>query len=144
MNRNERTRVLVEGDPSLAQEIAAEIEGLFRVEVLDAPHEELVMIKVRESARSSLFYLGEALMCSCRVRLAKTMGFGFVLGSKRNTAYNLALIDAAFSCEDVAGQKQVWEERIVKEEKRLATKRAREQALIEQTRVEFATMDGDE
>ena len=143
MNRYERTRVLVGGDPGVAQAIAAEIEEICEVEVLDAPREELVMVKVRESARNSLFYLGEALMCSCRVRIADAMGFGYVLGSKRNAAYNLALIDAAFSSGEEFERMPKWEERIEKEAKRQRDKRAKTRALIERTRVDFSTMDGD-
>ena len=143
MNRYERTRVLVGGDPGVAQAIAAEIEEICEVEVLDAPREELVMVKVRESARNSLFYLGEALMCSCRVRIADAMGFGYVLGSKRNAAYNLALIDAAFSSGEEFERMPKWEERIEKEAKRQRDKRAKNRALIERTCVDFSTMDGD-
>ena len=135
--------MLVGGDPGVAQAIAAEIEEICEVEVLDAPREELVMVKVRESARNSLFYLGEALMCSCRVRIADAMGFGYVLGSKRNAAYNLALIDAAFSSGEEFERMPKWEERIEKEAKRQRDKRAKNRALIERTRVDFSTMDGD-
>ena len=141
--KEERTRVLIEGSSSVAQEIAVEIEAAYDVEVLDEPHEELVMVKVRESARNSVFYLGEALICSCRVRLARTMGFGFVLGNKRNAAYNLALIDAAFSCGLEHERKATWEQMIEREAKRLAEKQHKEHALVERTRVEFATMGGD-
>ncbi|MEQ3363758.1 phosphonate C-P lyase system protein PhnG [Raoultibacter massiliensis] len=143
MNRYERTRVLAGGDPGVAQAIAAEIEQACDVEVLDAPREELVMVKVRESARNSLFYLGEALMCSCRVRIADTMGFGYVLGSKRNAAYNLALIDAAFSSGEAFERMSKWEQRIEKEARRQREKQAKDRALIERTRVDFSTMDGD-
>lgn len=135
--------MLIEGNPSIAQEIAADIEAAYEVEVLDEPHEELVMVKVRESARNSVFYLGEALICSCRVRLAHTMGFGFVLGNKRNAAYNLALIDAAFSSGQDHERAASWEQKIEQEAKRLAEKQRKEQALVDRTRVEFATMGGD-
>ena len=101
------------------------------------------MVKVRESARNSLFYLGEALMCSCRVRIADTMGFGYVLGSKRNAAYNLALIDAAFSSGEAFERMSKWEQRIEKEARRQREKQAKDRALIERTRVDFSTMDGD-
>ena len=143
LNRYERTRVLAGGDPGVAQAIAAEIEQACDVEVLDAPREELDMVKVRESARNSLFYLGEALMCSCRVRIADTMGFGYLLGSKRNAAYNLALIDAAFSSGEAFERMSKWEQRIEKEARRQREKQAKDRALIERTRVDFSTMDGD-
>lgn len=143
MNRYERTRVLVEGDGALAQEMAAEVEEACEVEVLDTPREELVMVKVRESARNSLFYLGEALMCSCRVRIGDAMGFGYVLGDKRNAAYNLAVVDAAYRSGCPFEGKQRWERLIEKEARRLHERELKNQALVERTRVDFSTMDGD-
>jgi alpha-D-ribose 1-methylphosphonate 5-triphosphate synthase subunit PhnG len=140
LQRYERCRILVEGDSSLAQEIAAEIEKEHRVEIIDEPHEELVMIKVRESVRNSLFYLGEALMCSCRVKLGDTIGHGMVIGTKRNLAYNLALIDAAFSSGIAAKKEADWEARIREEARKLARREAREATLIDKTRVDFSTM----
>ena len=72
MKRYERTRALVEGDPALARAIVCEVErdgAQDAVAVLDEPHEELVMVQARETAQGSLFFLGEALMTSCRVRV---------------------------------------------------------------------------
>lgn len=143
MNRYERTRVLTAENSGVAQTIAAEIEWLCDVEVLDAPHEELVMVKVRESARNSLFYLGEALMCSCRVLIGDTMGFGYILGSRRDAAYNLAVIDALFSSGEKPERIHTWEQSILKEALLQQENRERKQLFRERTRVDFSTMDGD-
>lgn len=143
MNRYQRTQVLVGGDPAVAQEIASDIEQACVVEVLDAPREELVMVKVRESGRNSLFYLGEALMCSCRVRVDGEMGFGYVLGSKRNAAYNLALVDAAYRSERPFERRRKWDQRIAKEAARLRERQLKDQELVDRTRVDFSTMEGD-
>ena len=54
LKRYERTRALVDGDPSLAREIVREVEGELGAEALeelDAPREELVMVQVRETAQ---------------------------------------------------------------------------------------------
>ena len=72
LKRYERTRALVEGDPALARAIVCEVErdgSQGAVAVLDEPREELVMVQARETAQGSLFFLGEALMTSCRVRV---------------------------------------------------------------------------
>ena len=58
LRRYERTRALVDGDPSLAREIVREVEdelGAEALEVLDEPREELVMVQARETAQGSLF-----------------------------------------------------------------------------------------
>lgn len=86
MKRYERTRALVEGDPALARAIVCEVErdgAQDAVAVLDEPREELVMVQARETAQGSLFFLGEALMTSCRVRVGDAVGLGLVLGSDR-------------------------------------------------------------
>ena len=56
------------------------------------------MVQARETAQGSLFFLGEALMTSCRVRVGDAVGLGLVLGSDRCRAYELAVVDAVFSC----------------------------------------------
>ena len=99
MKRYERTRALVEGDPALARAIVCEVErdgSQGAVAVLDEPREELVMVQARETAQGSLFFLGEALMTSCRVRVGDAVGLGLVLGSDRCRAYELAVVDAVF------------------------------------------------
>ena len=77
LKRYERTRALVEGDPALARAIVCEVErdgAQDAVAVLDEPREDLVMVQARETAQGSLFFLGEALMTSCRVRVGDAVG----------------------------------------------------------------------
>ena len=92
LRRYERTRALVEGDPALARAIVHEVEGrrdegAREVTVVDEPREELVMVQVRETAQGTLFYLGEALMTSCRVRVGGHVGRGMILGSDSRRAF---------------------------------------------------------
>lgn len=147
MKRYERTRVLVEGDPSLAGEIVRDIEregsasGAPAVSVLDEPREELVMVQVRETANGSLFYLGEALMTSCRVRVGESVGLGMLLGSNRSRAYELAVIDAAFSSSDGARLAARWDARLAQEAKRVHERECAQQQVVERTKVDFSTMD---
>lgn len=147
MKRYERTRVLVEGNPSLASEIVRDVEagaggdGAPVISVLDEPREELVMVQVRETAQGSLFYLGEALMTSCRVRVGETVGLGLLLGSNRCRAYELAVIDAAFSGPGGVAFAARWDDRLSQEAARIRAREAAEQQLIQRTKVDFSTMD---
>lgn len=143
MKRQERTRILIEGDRRLARRIAERVVGSFSVDVLDDPREGLVMIKVRESARRSLFYLGEALVTSCRVRIDGCVGMGIVLGEDRGLAYDLALIDAAFALGDDRFDVAAWERELKEEASRMDARRASERAAIARTRVDFSTMEVD-
>jgi len=140
LQRYERTRVLIEGDSRLARDIATQIERNYQIEVLDEPHDELVMIKVRESALNSLFYLGETLVSSCRVRLDDTIGHGVVMGTNHALAYDLALVDVVFSTEKEKDFAALWEERMRDEEKRVSLRRAEAARRIEKSRVDFSTM----
>lgn len=142
MKRYERTRALVEGDPTLAHEIVKQLEGECGAPVvLGEPHEELVMVKVRETAKNSLFYLGEALMTSCRVRLDDVVGLGLVLGSDRCLAYELAVIDAAFSGDTGKARADFWEPKLLEQLKYIEQREAEGLRRNATTRVDFSTME---
>lgn len=141
MRRRERTRILVDGDRALARSMASEVESAFPVEVLDDPREGLVMVKVRESAKRQQFYLGEALMTSCRVKVGDAQGLGMVMGDDRQLAFDLALIDAAFSLESGSIDTAQWGEQLRAERVRIDAEQAREQAIANKTRVDFSTME---
>ena len=96
VTRRARTEVLVEGGPALAHELAGLIEAACPVRVVVPPRQGLVMNQVRETARMSRFYLGEALMSECRVRIGDAEGIGVVLGADGAFARSLAVIDAAY------------------------------------------------
>lgn len=97
MERRKRTRALIEGDRAVLERIACEIQQDHEVRVVREPAGELVMLKVREGARRTQFYLGEALVTSCAVAIDETYGYGMVMGDDEQCAYELALVDAAFS-----------------------------------------------
>ena len=146
LKRYERTRALVDGDPSLAREIVREVEGELGAEALeelDAPREELVMVQVRETAQGGLSYLGEALMTSCRVRVGPPVGLGLVLGSERCRAYELAVADAAFSGPDGERWAARWDERLERELAAVEAREADQARRAALTKVDFSTMEVD-
>lgn len=143
LKRYELTRVLIEGDPALMRAIVCEVErerARDEVVVLDEPREELVMVQARETAQGSLFFLGEALMTSCRVRLGEAVGLGLVLGSDRCRAYELAVVDAAFSGEDADEWVRRWEGPLRAELARIEARDRREARRTAATKVDFSTM----
>ena len=144
INRRRRTRVLAEGRSQLASELAALIES--RVEVIEvtAPHQGLVMCQVRETARNSRFYLGEALMTECRVRIGDTEGLGAVLGMDDERARAMAVVDAALSQPvplDVAPE---IERRLLEAESELDRKQERLNRQVMASKVSFDTMGGQD
>lgn len=144
MKRYERTRALVEGDPTLVHSLVKDVEdelGAKAVRVLDEPREELVMIQVRETAKGTLFYLGEALMTSCRVRVGEVTGLGLVLGSDRSRAYGLAVADAVLSPTTGAVCAARWESRLASELNRIEKRTADDARRCATSCVDFSTME---
>ena len=143
LRRYERTRALVDGGPSLAHEIVREVKdelGAEALKVLDEPREELVMVQARETAQGSLFFLGEALMTSCRVRVGDAVGLGLVLGSDRCRAYELAVVDAVFSGAAGDAWASRWDTSLRAELARVEARDQREARRTAATKVDFSTM----
>ena len=143
MKRYERTRAFVEGDPALARAIVCEVErdgSQGAVAVLDEPREELVMVQARETAQGSLFFLGEALTTSCRVRVGDAVGLGLVLGSDRCRAYELAVVDAVFSGAAGDAWASRWDASLRAELARVEARDQREARRTAATKVDFSTM----
>lgn len=141
MNRKNRTRVLVEGSAELLERMALEAQRERKAEMVRKPDQELVMLKVREDAQRSLFYLGEALMTSCTVRLGDAFGYGMVLGEDENKAYQLAVVDAAYACGDASLPLGEWDALLEEEQARLEDEQLLRNAALLRTQVDFSTMD---
>lgn len=130
----------------MAGRLALEVEeelGPHAVVVLDEPHEELVMVRVRETAKGALFYLGEALMTSCRVTVEGAVGYGMVLGSARCLARELAVVDAVLAGPHAPMFAQRWEATLRRAEQARRDAWALRARRAEGTRVSFDTMKVD-
>ncbi|MDK2780969.1 MAG: alpha-D-ribose 1-methylphosphonate 5-triphosphate synthase subunit PhnG [Trichococcus sp.] len=80
MNKTRRTRILIDYGKATAITMAEIIKEKYPIEMISEPTEALTMIKVRESAQNSLFYLGEVLVTETKVRVAGKLGIGLVKG----------------------------------------------------------------
>lgn len=98
------------------------------------------MVQVRETAQGGLFYLGEALMTSCRVRVGSSVGLGLVLGGDRCRAYELAVVDAAFAGEAGAPRAERWDGRLRQELAHIEEREAAEARRVATRKVDFSTM----
>lgn len=144
ISRRRRTEALVESDATVALGLAALV--CREVEVIDLarPRQGLVMCEVRETARGSRFYLGEALMSESRVRIGEVEGLGVVLGSDAELARALAVVDAACALPVPLACAGDLEEGIASAERDLAVRRAHEAMLTGTSRVSFDTMGGQD
>lgn len=141
MKRRRRTRILVDGDAALRRRLADEIRAAHEVKQLDRPENGLVMITMRETARRSLFHLGELLVCECRVEIDGAIGLGIIAGDDPDAARDLAVIDGAYTA--ALSECDAWMGLLEAEERRLMELRATEETRLLETRVSFETMDAD-
>ncbi|UKS28616.1 phosphonate C-P lyase system protein PhnG [Paenibacillus sp. HWE-109] len=141
MKRKQRTEILINGTADLAVSLSQDIASRYNIVVIEEPNHGLVMVKVRETAQKSLFYLGEVLVTECKVQIEGAIGVGLVKGDDPNKAYDLAVIDAAFGAD--LKETAEWSILLQQESERLAARQAAFQSKLLQTKVNFETMDTD-
>lgn len=139
MNRKRRMQILIDGDRKLAEHLAQQIEGKYSIEMMMEPQHALTMIKMRETAKQSLFYLGEVLVTECKVKLHNVVGTGVVVGDEYDFAYQLAIIDAAFTAH--VQEVNQWIPLFEESEKAIEKKQNEKRMIINKTKVNFETMD---
>jgi alpha-D-ribose 1-methylphosphonate 5-triphosphate synthase subunit PhnG len=139
MNRRRRTKILIDGTRELPKKLAASVEKKYEITILAEPQEALVMVKMRETAKKSLFYLGEVLVTETKVQLHQQTGTGLVVGHDEERSYWLAIIDAAYQAN--IQEISEWESMLLEEEATIKEEMKRKQAEILKTKVNFETMD---
>lgn len=139
MKRKHRTQILVHCRASFLRKWAKRFEVEAEMTLIEEPATGLTMIKMRESAQNSLFYLGEVEISEARVECKGIIGIGIIQGNELQKAYDLAVIDAAYGAE-LTGIKE-FEKDLEREELRQREERAKEIQSIMKTKVNFETMD---
>lgn len=142
ISRKHRTEILIREGGKLAAELANELRSQHDIRVLQKPSEGLVMIKLREDARNSVFYLGEVLVTEAKVQVESATGLGVVRGTNAELALDLAVLDAAWNAQlpICAG----WDGRLQDVEKELTREAAIENGRRMATRVNFVSMQEEE
>jgi alpha-D-ribose 1-methylphosphonate 5-triphosphate synthase subunit PhnG len=139
MKRRRRTEILIQGNPILAQNFAELIINKYECREIIAPQYGLTMIKMRESAKNSLFYIGEVLITEAKVEINQCIGIGIVVGMEDELSKHLAIIDAAYKAN--LPETELWNQQLIEAEKAIIKERAQEQAELFETKVNFETMD---
>lgn len=139
MNRRQRTEILIQGAPTLSKKLATIITDSYKCREVVAPRYGLTMVKMRESAQKSLFYLGEVLVTEAKVMINNKIGVGIVVGMEDELALNLAIIDAAYNAN--LEETNDWKNDLLQEAERIKSNRAKEQQNLLKTKVDFQTMD---
>lgn len=138
MKRAIRTKVLIEVGQREALEMANEIIGNYEVQEIQPPRQGLTMIKLRESAKNSLFYIGEVLVTETKVKIGNSFGTGIVMEENNDLSKALAVIDAAYKGNLPEAEK--WLHILKELEQKLHNKLEQVKCSIERTKVNFDTM----
>jgi len=139
MIRKKRTEVLIKGSAEVSVKLAQEILQTYQVQTIEEPNNSLVMVKVRESAQQSLFYLGEVFITECKVMIDGCLGIGMAKGHEPELVYNLAIIDAAYNAN--LPETKGWTDVLLLEEGHIKTVWEGLQNKVLKTKVNFETMD---
>lgn len=141
MRRRRRTEILIESPsgPALAARMARTLRSRHDIREVTGTSECLVMVRARETARNSVFNLGEVLVSEAKAMLADKVGIGLVRGSRLDLAADLAAIDAVAMA--AAGDLAEFEGALLDAEAELLATRAQAARRVEKTKVDFRTMD---
>ncbi len=138
MNRKKWTELLIDYGRSEALSMAEEIREHYPFEVISPPQLALTMIKVRECAKNSLFYLGEVLITSTTIRIKSEIGHGICIGEDPELSEALAFVDAAYKAQLPEFDTWLCVFEMLEERKRLLYEK--ESLCYGQTVVDFRTM----
>lgn len=139
MNRRRRTEILIKSGNYLAKKLADDIKNKYEVKEIEAPNHGLVMIKIRETAKKELFYLGEIFVSEAKVYIEGVLGMGIVAGDREALALNLAIIDGAYKKN--LKETDHWEKLLLDEEAEIREIEKKIEEGVLKTKVDFATMD---
>lgn len=139
MKRRRRTQILIQGEPTLAEQLAESIAANYNYQEIIAPRYGLTMVKMRESAKNSLFYMGEVLITEAKIEVENSIGIGIIVGMEEALARNLAIIDAAYKAN--LPESAAWEEALILAENKIKESHAKQQEKLFETKVDFQTMD---
>lgn len=139
MDRKRRTKIFIDFANEEVRAMAEELKNKYEVDLIQEPTEGLTMIKVRETAKNTLFYMGEVLVTECKVRLGGVLGIGIVKGKNEDLSEALAIVDAAFEAKlpETANWIRIFEQ----VEQRALDDLKVERSLIARTKVDFEMMN---
>lgn len=138
MNRRKRTEILIKSKNNTAESLVKSIETKYDLRKITDPNNGLVMIKVRESAKKQLFYLGEVIVTEAKVQINNSIGKGIVIGDNENLARNLAIIDACYM-ENIPETK-LWDEILIEENEEILKDEIKNEKEVLKTKVNFESM----
>lgn len=138
MHRKQWTRIFSKYGRAEALDFYSRFKEALEFDIISEPEEGLVMVKTREHARNTLFYMGEVLVTESKIRHGSTVGLGIVKGADPELSEALAFIDLSFKLEKFTAELN----EILKSLKDIEAKSTAERTeKILQTKVSFDMMN---
>ncbi|MDQ2086750.1 phosphonate C-P lyase system protein PhnG [Herbivorax sp. ANBcel31] len=139
MKRRKRTEILINTNENIVKFLAEQILNKYEVVTVEKPDYGMVMMKVRETSKKSLFYLGEVLVTECKVQIKGHIGIGIIKGHKDDMAFYLSVIDAAYNAK-LEETKELEKILLLEETKQLKEYEQYKNRILK-TKVNFETMN---
>lgn len=138
MHRKQWTRIFAKYGRTEALEFYNKYKEELEFDIISEPDEGLVMVKTREHARNTLFYMGEVLVTASKIRHGSTVGLGIAKGTDTELSEAMAFIDLSFKLEKFTAELN----EILKSLKDIEAKSTAERTeKILQTKVSFDMMN---
>lgn len=122
----------------MVKELADGIKSQYSPVIIKNPEKSLVMIRMREPVKESLFHLGEVIVCEAIVELEGTKGMAVLMGDDFDKVLDMAVIDAA--CNKGVFDQQ---DRLLELEAEQKLHEEKENAMFQKTMVDFHSMDSE-
>lgn len=142
IRRKRRTEILIRGDRRLAARLAEQVQRVYAVQSVEDADHGLVMIKMRETAQNTRFYIGELFVTEAKVKINEHIGIGIIQGDEPELAYQLAVIDAAYVAQ--LPETREWTVELEAEEERIRERQIAEHRKRLLSKVQFETMQEEE
>jgi alpha-D-ribose 1-methylphosphonate 5-triphosphate synthase subunit PhnG len=139
LEKKRLSKILAGCDAGLVARLYSAISEKYGVTVVKGPGKTLAMLKMRETVRGSLYYLGETIVSQAIVEVSGQKGMAVLMGDDLDKALYMAAVDAAFNaglpeCAD-------YTQLLLSEEKKQQEAVARDNAMYMKTTVNFQSMD---
>jgi len=138
MEKKRLFRILSKADRKDVIHLGEELQQQYSLTIVKKPEKSLVMIKMREPVKNSLFYLGETIITEAVVQLEDTVGTAVTMGDDFEKTLHMAIIDAAENKSVF-----VHEDLLLEWEQAQRQKMEQENALFQKTKVDFHSMDSE-
>lgn len=139
MTKKEISCILSRASRKEVAVLAEQVKKAHEIQMVKPPQKTLVMVKVRESVKQSLFYLGEVLAAECMVTVDGIRGVSVLAGDDFEKTTDVAVIDGYMNLKKDCGCSKM-EEHLKELAKRQGMERGKLNRELLKSKVNFNVM----